>query len=56
MINGKTETTLAPNDYVTRAELFALLDRHISKEDEDRKIISRIINEKMDAKQKYFEE
>lgn len=56
MINGKTETTLAPNDYVTRAELFALLDRHISKEDEDRRILSRIINEKIDAKQKYFEE
>lgn len=47
VIKGKTETSIAPNDYITRAEVFALLDRHISKDDEDRKILNKIINEKI---------
>ncbi len=47
MINGRTDVKMCPNDYITRAEVFALLDRHISKDDEDKKILNRVINDKL---------
>ena len=35
LISGKSETEFKPNDYITRAEVCSILDRMLSKLDEN---------------------
>ena len=51
MIKGKTDTTFAPNDNVTRAELVAVMDR-MAKENEERfELLAKLIEDKMEYNQ-----
>lgn len=46
LINGVTADTVEPNSYVTRAEMFALLNRYAKKVDKQNDLLSKILEEK----------
>ena len=48
MVNGRSETIAAPNDYITRAEVWALIDRLAGRTDDRFIIQDRVNKEKFD--------
>ena len=46
LIKGRTEKDFAPNDFITRAELCAILDRYLEKDQQAHESLAKLLEVK----------